>query len=119
MITITTGSRYKVDKTDLINKTTDILKKFGIARENNLNIIFVGKRKMREIASRYKNEDVALPILSFGYGEKGVTSSDENTFGEIVICYPQAVLLAAQKDKTVEQILLWLIEHGLENILYK
>ena len=119
MITITTGSRYRIDKSELTKKTTDILKKLRISLENNLNIIFVGKRKMREIAVRYKNEDVALPVLSFSYRDLETNFSGENTFGEIVICYPQAVLLAAQKDKTVEQILLWLIEHGLENILYK
>lgn len=119
MITITTGSRYKIDKQELSKKTTDILSKNNISLDSNLNIIFVGKRKMRDIAMRYKNEDVALPVLSFSYKEKNENPSGENTFGEIVICYPQAVLLAAEKNRTVEHILLWLIEHGLENILYK
>jgi len=39
--------------------------------------------------------------------------------GEVVICYPQAVLLAAERDKKVEVMMKQLIEHGIKNIFSK
>lgn len=80
----------------------------GIDSSLTINLVFVGKNKMRKIAAKYKKENVALPVLSFDYGEK---------IGEVFICYPQAVLLAAQRNKKVEEILIYLIKHGIENIL--
>ena len=39
--------------------------------------------------------------------------------GEVFICFPQAVLLAAERNKRVNDILTWLIEHGLDNLISK
>jgi len=81
--------------------------------DHHLNIAFVGKIKMRQIASTYKHEDVALPVLAFPYFEN---QDGEPFMGEIVICYPQAVLLAAERNKTVDDMLSWLLEHALKNL---
>ena len=61
---------------------------------------------------------LALPVLSFTY-TNDPESNDENIVGEVVICYPQAVLLAAERDKRVEPMIQQLIEHGIQNILSK
>lgn len=90
---------------------------YGVPYETALNVVFVGKRKMREIANTYKNEDVALPVLSFAYKEQ--VGEQENLLGEVIICYPQAVLLAAERGKAVDQMLNALIVHGIENIMTK
>lgn len=76
--------------------------------ELNVNVVFVGKNKMRKLAVCYKNENVALPVLSFPYRD--------DLLGEVIICYPQAVLLAAERSKTVDQIISFLIEHALKNL---
>ena len=80
-----------------------------------LNVVFVGRNKMRELAARYKSEDEALPVLTFPIQEK---IEDESLLGEIVICYPTAVLMAAEKEKPVDKIIKFLIEHAL-NVLFK
>ncbi len=69
---------------------------------------------MKEISSSYKNEDVALPVLAFPYKEQ---VEGERLLGEIFICYPQAILLAAQKNKKVDVTILQLIEHGISNLM--
>ena len=69
---------------------------------------------MKEISSSYKNEDVALPVLAFPYKEE---KGEDKLLGEIFICYPQAVLLAAQKNKKVDVTILQLIEHGVTNLI--
>ncbi len=123
MINIFVNPRYKLDKKSITQKTADILERHRISSDKVLSIAFIGKRKMKFIANTYKNEDVALPVLSFAYKThyaSGESMPDADaTFGEIVICYPQAVLLAAEKNKTVEYTIVSLIEHGIQNILYK
>lgn len=115
MINITGSSRYKINKKSLRIFGDDLLVAKGISPESLLNIVFVGKRKMREIASTYKHEDVALPVLAFPYKEK--TEDTENFLGEIIICYPQAVLLAAERNKKVQDMMQQLIDHALKNII--
>jgi len=88
------------------------LQKNGVDSHYALNIIFIGRTKMKSIASKYKKEREALPVLSFAYDHE-----KDNLLGEVFICYPQAVLLAAERNKTVEVIINSLIEHGIENIL--
>ncbi len=92
----------------------EIIASYAIHENSRLNIIFVGKNKMRDIAKKYKGEDEALPVLSFSYVNDPMIK--ENTQGEIFICYPQAILLAAERDKKVDNILTMLVKHGVENI---
>lgn len=74
---------------------------------------------MKAIASKYAHGNEALPVLSFSYLEKNKTSDveKENVLGEIFICYPQAIILAAEKEKKVDDIIIFLIKHGIENIM--
>jgi len=118
MINIFSSSRYKITKPNLEKFAQAQLDKHHVARTSALNIAFVGKRKMKAIALQYKNEDVALPVLSFSYLRDPISSTD-NVIGEVVICYPQAVLLAAEREKRVEPMLNQLIEHGIQNIFLK
>lgn len=112
MVTILTSSRYKIDKKALRSFFDSISSKHDIA-EKVIHLVFVGKNKMRSVALKYKNEDTALPVLSFRYDIK-----KPDLFGEIVICYPQAVLLAAQRNRTVERMFEELIEHAVKNLVH-
>jgi len=118
MINVFSSSRYKINKRNLEKFAQGQLDKHHVAQNAALNIAFVGKRKMKEVALKYKNEDVALPVLSFSYLRDPISSTD-NVIGEVVICYPQAVLLAAERDKRVEPMMNQLIEHGIQNIFLK
>lgn len=117
MINIVTSSRYKIDRPQLQKEIQGILDKYELPYEITLNVVFVGKRKMREIANTYKHEDVALPVLSFSY--KDQMEHNDNLLGEVILCYPQAVLLAAEKGKRVEVMFVQLIDHGIDNIMTK
>lgn len=118
MINIYSSSRYKINKSGIKKYTSELLEKFAGQRPGALNIAFVGKRKMKEVANEYKNENVALPILSFSYLHDR-KNGDDDLIGELVICYPQAVLLAAEREKKVDDMMYALIEHGLQNIFTK
>ena len=116
MVNIVSSSRYRINK-KLVKKTFEgLLVKHGLPATTDANIIFIGRKKMKTIAAKYKNENLALPVLSFSYLDKKKTS-DSDLIGEIFICYPQAVLLAAEREKKVDYILEFLITHGINNIL--
>jgi len=112
MINIISPSRYKVNRKQLRGFITEILKIHQVNLQDPLNIVFVGRTKMRSIAAQYKNENVALPILSFKYNEPA-----HPLFGELIICYPQVVLLAAERNKTVDQTMKQLLDHGINNLI--
>lgn len=116
MITVVSSSRYKIHRTRIKGKAESFLLTHELDPvKTNVTIAFIGKNKMRQVANDYKNEDVALPVLSFTYNDE---QEDGHTFlGEIVICFPQAILLAAERNKKVDDMLDSLIEHGLENLL--
>lgn len=113
MINIISSSRYSINRRKIREKAEQLFLRYRIPSTDTLNIVFFGKNKMRKLSKTYKSEDVALPVLSFSYS----TDSVKMPFGEICICYPQAILLAAERDKAVDHIINQLIEHGLENIL--
>lgn len=119
MIKIFSRSNYKINKKKIINQINSHLKKLG-DEKILINIIFVGRRKMRQIAKKYKGEETAFPVLSFSYKENQnflPSSTNDQPMGEIFICYPQAVLLAADLEKEVDTVIIELIKHGIGNIL--
>ena len=115
MINLVSSFRYKINRKFIKAQTKEILSALGVSPLMTLNLVFVGKNKMRSLATSYKNEDVALPVLSFPY--KGELLGEDSLLGEVFICYPQAVLLAAERNKKVEETILSLIKHGIENLL--
>lgn len=113
MINIISSSRYKLNRAQIRDTAKNILKKHGVPDHEILNLVFVGKTKMRAICVKYKQEDVALPVLSFSYKN----DSKRKTWGEVLLCYPQIILLAAQRNKKVDHTISQLIEHGINNLI--
>ncbi len=141
MIHIVDSARFRIDRIFVKQTAQAYFEKIGVDKQADLNIIFVGKRKMLYIATVYKREPEALPVLSFSYittkkimkqaveidgdtiQHTELTATlptivhDDNLLGEIFICYPQAVLLAAERNKKVDDTLKSLIEHGINNLV--
>ena len=112
MITVTAPSRYRVQKKWVQNTAQQILVSEGIP-DSVVNIVFVGKTTMTKLATTYKGEKEALPVLAFPYKE---TVENESVLGDIVICYPQAVLLASERNRMVSSILTFLIHHAVTQL---
>ena len=70
---------------------------------------------MKFFTEKYKNEKETLPILSFKYNEN--IGENEVLLGEIVICFPLVILLAAERNKRVDEMINELVKHGIENLL--
>lgn len=120
MVHIVSDPRYKIHTKKLKKSIEEHLLARGFNKEHTLTIVFVGKRKMKLIAHTYKHEDEALPVLSFPYINEETTyadNSEEKLIGEVFVCYPQAILLAAEHDKRVDDMLISLVQHGIETII--
>lgn len=115
MINVVTSSRYTIDRKKIRQLVSEYLFERGIGNEHILNVVFVGKNKMKSITLKYKHEDQALPVLSFPY--KNEKSEDGNLLGEVIVCYPLAILLAAERSKKVDDLMVYLIKHGIDNLL--
>lgn len=115
MINIISSSRYHIDKPFLRLEVNKMVKKLEIDEAFTINLVFIGKIKMKAISTKYKHENVALPVLAFPYKTDGEIG--EKLLGEIIICYPQAVLLSAERNRRVNDTLVWLIEHAITNLL--
>ncbi len=114
MITIVSSSRYKISRKYLKEATNKLLLQHGLSQNYTINVVFVGKNKMKALSDKYKQEKIALPVLTFLYDEK---ANEKRFLGEILICYPQAVLLAAERGKKVDDVILQLIDHGINNLV--
>lgn len=115
MIHIITSSRYLIDRKRIRLCVEKTASQFQIDPSLSVNVVFVGKTKMRSIASTYKHEDVALPVLAFPY--RLDPDMGEPLLGEIFLCYPQVVLLAAERNKRLDALIDELIIHGMKNLL--
>lgn len=115
MINIISSSRYKINRQKIKVFLNSIFEKEQINPEYSLNVVFVGKNKMKVFTQKYKNEKETLPILSFKYDEN--TGEKEILLGEIVICFPLVILLAAERNKKVDEMINDLVKHGVENLL--
>jgi len=109
IINTITSSRYKIERIKIKNKIEEIINEKSGINFSSLNIVFIGKRKMKILSEKYKNENAILPVLTFYYQEKDI--------GEIFICYPQMILLAAERNKTISYILNFLLNHAINNLI--
>ena len=114
MISIISSSRYKINRKFIKKRAENLLLKKGVSDNNEINIAFIGKIKMKALVIKYKNENEALPVITFTYNEQ---QGDKKILGEIIICYPLCVQLAAERNKRVDDMILNLIDHGIKNLL--
>ena len=120
MVNVAADPRHKIAKKRLRAFAGKLMADYGYGENYTLNIVFVGSRKMRDIAKKYKSSSKLHPVLSFSYLNKHgqIDETSENKLiGEIFICYPQAVLLAAERQKRVDNMLEELIEHAVKTII--
>lgn len=115
MINIICSSRYKINRKEIKTLASAFLLKKNHDDHYTLNLVFIGRNKMKTICEQYKKEPIALPVLSFPY--KGTDEIDKKFLGEVILCYPQIILLAAERNKRVDNMINVLIEHGVKNLL--
>ena len=108
-------SRYKVDRYFVKTYLTKRWRQKELP-EGVISVAFVGSRKAKKLAKTYLKKDSVHPVLTFPYLVQNKTfpqDSNENLLGEIVICYPQVSLYAANQDKEINKIIAQFLNHAV------
>lgn len=118
-------SRYPVNRKTLRERVRKILAEKNIVGEAEVSIIVVGDRKMKALNKKYRGLNETSAVLAFPLDDpRGrqfplpfSTPDGVLRLGDIVISFPQAVKMAAEEEKLVDDKILELVEHGIGKLL--
>jgi len=108
-------SRYKVDRRFVLA----YIQQSWVEREmpsGVLSVAFVGSRKAKKLAVEYLHDNIEHPVITFPLVTKEQhfeIATGENLLGEIVICYPQVALYAADKNREINKIIEQFLDHAI------
>lgn len=124
---IKSESRYPVDRKKLRNFLKKILERHNIVDNVQVDISFVGDRKMTALNKEHMKRNGTTNVLSFPLlddykrsgGERGFVFPPDDILrlGDVVISYPQVLKEAMVYNRTVDEQINKLAEHGLLHLL--
>lgn len=132
-VLISSESRFPINRKFLRQVVEQFLAEQKIKSEVEVSISIIGDRKMRSLNKKYRNLEETTPVLTFSLSDPGSQSANDRgsskmkpfitppddilRLGDIVISYPQTVVMAAAENKLVDQKISELVRHGLANLL--
>ena len=126
-IIIKSESRYPVDRKKLRDFLKKVFKVNNIVDNVQLDISFVGDRKMIALNKKHMKREGTTNVLSFPLLDDYKQSNEKRDFvlppdnvlrlGDIVISYPQARKEAMVYNLTMDEQINKLAEHGLLHLL--
>lgn len=130
-VIVNSDSRYPVNKLAIQTAVASVLSRNHIAGDIEIGVSIIGDRKMHQINKEYRGLDSTTNILSFALEDPtsstqlqhvprvGFVKSPDRILrlGDILISYPEVIRDASQEGVTVEEELLFLVEHGTKHLL--
>lgn len=130
-VIVNSDSRYPINKLILQATVFEILQRHRISGDVEIGISIVGDRKMHEVNKKYRGIDSTTNILSFALEDTLAESRLQHVpkvgfvkapdkilrLGDILISYPQALSDASLEGVSVEEELVYLVEHGAKHLL--
>lgn len=119
-----TETHYPVNRKKIKEAISSVLEN-KIHRNAEVSIAIVGDRRMRELNRTYRKVDTTTDVLSFPLSDPVYTKDqafidppdDVLRLGDIIISYPQAVSIATEESKLVDDVITSLALHGLDHLL--
>lgn len=107
---------WGLDESEVIEKAKEALAHFGLDNNIELSVVFLGKKKAKELNIKFRQKDYIPQVLGFPMSRE--TGSDGYIIlGDIVICTQklkyEEMFLKKKRSQILEE---WLI-HGVENLL--
>lgn len=119
-----TESHFPVQKKFVVGVVEKALEG-KITGDIEVGVTIVGDRRMKDLNKTYRKIDATTDVLSFPLNDP--SQSQKHPFaeppdgilrlGDIILSYPQVVAEAAEENKLVDDMLAFLIEHGLNHLL--
>lgn len=123
LINIAVGSRFLVNRKSMRQTAIESFKKHGV-QSAAVDITIVGKRKMKEL-NKLREKDYATNVLSFTQRDPTegqafpMPESEIPHYGDIVLCYPVLIQEAAKKNKLVDDLINYYIDHSIYHLMGK
>ncbi|MBU2577760.1 rRNA maturation RNase YbeY [Patescibacteria group bacterium] len=114
-VLISSESRYPINRKKIREAVVKYLENSGL-EDIELSIVIVGSRKITELNRKWRSLNEPTTVLTFSLEEP----RDENgilRIGDIIICYPQARLIAQEDNLSMDEAIDKLLTHGLNNLL--
>jgi probable rRNA maturation factor len=118
-----TESHYPVDR-EKIRQAISTALEGKVHRDTEVSVSIVGDRRMKQLNETYRKIPNTTDVLSFPLNE---SLKEDSQFieppdkilrlGDIVVSYPQAVAEAAEENKMVDDMIEFLILHGLNHLM--
>ena len=126
-VLIHTDTRYPVNRKIIRKAVMDTFSKNKIKQmDAEISVAVVGERKMKDLGERYLDDGKKHEVLSFALEDiadvKGgfVNLPDEILrLGDVILCWPQVLSMAAEEDILVDDEVYFLTAHGVEHLLGK
>lgn len=136
-VIITSDPRYKINKAAIEAAALGVLQRNNVTSSIELEVSIVGDRKMHELNKKYRGIDSTTDILSFAledpnpqpevqlasginpYRRAGFIAAPDKVLrlGSIIISHPQAVEDAGLDNRSVEDEISFLVDHGTKHLL--
>jgi len=119
-------SHYPANRKVITDAITEALEqKMKGSRSVEVSVTVVGDRKMRQLNKSYRQIDATTDVLSFPQNDPSQASvapfveSPDGVLrlGDIVLSFPQVVAEAAEENKLVDDMMVFLALHGLDHLL--
>jgi len=117
------GSRYIVNRKTIRQTVQDSFLSHGVQKAA-VDISVVGERKMQEL-NKLRQKDGATNVLSFTQrdpGEEKIFPTPEGEiphYGDIVLCYPVLVQEAVKKNKLIDDLINYYVDHSIYHLMGK
>ena len=91
------------------------LKEAGFEEGVELSLIFVGRKKARDLNMKYRQKDYIPQVLGFPMSVER-DADGWTRLGDVVICTQKLKYEAVYQNKSQEMILFEWLKHGVENL---
>ena len=129
-VIISSDSRYNISRAAIQTAVLGVLGKHNVRGKVEIEVSIVGDRKMHELNKKYRGLDCTTNILSFALEDPssqnlqsipriGFVAAPDGwlRLGSIIISYPQAVQDAVLGGTSVEEEIIFLVDHGTTHLL--
>lgn len=119
-------SRQPVNREAIRDRIGKVLVRHNLKGKVSVSVSICGDRKIKAINKQYRNKDYATDVLSFPtfdptqpMEDGGFAHAEELglILGDIIISHPQAVKIAAEKNRFLDDVICDLVEHGMLHLL--
>lgn len=127
-VLISSDSRYPVNRKVIRRAIAEVFRKENIENlDAEVSVLVCGSRKMKDLTSKYLGDDLDHEVLSFPqeeakkskFASPGDSPQEVLRLGDVVVCWPKVLELAARDDMMVDDKLAFLVSHGVEHLLGK